>query len=46
MAADCGLNYDHDPHLDEDSGAIYKCDGDSSKRENYDAPVIRVTGHA
>lgn len=46
MPAECGLPYDHPKHLAEDSGAIYKCDGDSTKRENYDAPVIKVTGHA
>lgn len=46
MAAECGLPHDHEPHLDEESGAIYKCDGDASKRENFDAPVVKVTGHA
>lgn len=36
MTAECGKPHDHDPHLDQIEGVIIKCDGDSTKRKNYD----------
>lgn len=40
MTAECGLPYDHPKHYPTLDGVIIKCDGDSSKRENYDSSAI------
>lgn len=45
MAAECGLEYDHPKHLDQADGVIFKCDGDATKRPNYDKPIAKPTGH-
>lgn len=37
MPTECGLPHDHDKHFPIlEGGVVIKCDGDSSKRENYD----------
>lgn len=41
MTAECGLEHDHDKHIDIQDGAVFKCDGDSTKRVNYDKPVYK-----
>jgi hypothetical protein len=44
MAAECGLPYDHDKHYEMVDGVLIKCDGDSTKRLNYDGSQPNKTG--
>lgn len=44
MPAECGLPHDHEGHLEQRDGVIFKCDGDSSKRPNYDSSAPNKPG--